>query len=77
MYCLERTCCIDIDYKYIYCITNTDNKRKTYFLNETDTTSFLSFDYLQVSLIRVVVDSPEYEIAVANTYNARNGFKAI
>ena len=73
----DEDCCIDIDYRYIHCITNTDNKLKTYFLHETDATDFLSYDYLQVSLLRVAVDSPEHETAVANTYKARNGFKTI
>ena len=66
-----------IDYRYIHCITNTDNKLKTYFLHETDATDFLSYDYLQVSLLRVAVDSPEHDIAVANTYKTRNGLRTI
>jgi hypothetical protein len=73
----DEDCCIDIDYRYIHCITNTDNKLKTYFLHETDATDFLSYDYLQVSLLRVAVDSPEHDIAVANTYKTRNGLRTI
>jgi hypothetical protein len=66
---------LEIDFRYIYCLKNTDNNRKTYFLTEEDTHFAFAFPYLKVGLVRVVVDSPEYAIAVENSYKARAGFR--
>jgi len=73
----ELSCeyCKDIDFRYIYCLKNTDNNRKTYFLNEEDTHFAFGMPYLKVGLVRVVVDSLEYTIAVDNSYKARTGFR--
>ena len=73
----ELSCeyCSNIDYRYIYCLKNTENNRKTYFLNEEDTHFAFAMPYLKVGLIRVVVDSLEYTIAVENSYKARAGFR--
>ena len=64
----------EIEYRFIYCLKNTDNDRKTYFLNEDDTHFAFAFPYLKVGLIRVPVDSVEYSIAVENSYKSRNNF---
>ena len=61
--------------KYIYCVINTNNQRKTYFLNEDDT--YFTFDiiYLKVELVRVASESEEYKIAVENSLKCIGGFR--
>jgi hypothetical protein len=73
----ELSCeyCKNIDFRYIYCLKNTNNNRKTYFLTEEDTHFAFDKPYLKVGLVRVVVDRPEYAIAVENSYKARAGFR--
>lgn len=66
--------CKEIEYSFIYCLMNTNNNRKTYFLNEEDTHFAFAFPYLKVGFIRVAVDSTEYEIAIENSYKCRNNF---
>lgn len=66
--------CKEIDDRYIYCVINTNNKRKTYFLNETDVHFVFNIDYLKVELVKVSVNSEEYDIAVENTLKGEWGF---
>jgi len=57
-------------YKFIYCLINTRNRNKNYFIEQP--VFAFDYDFLKVELIRVQSDSDEYNTALENNFRLNN-----